>query len=85
MYLVVQRGEYSDDVSRTIQLAVRESGGFILMVTRNGPIVAVDDRDAEALKRHHLIESVHGVTLNPRGIAAERLQQIFAENLQKQL
>jgi hypothetical protein len=28
---------------------------------------------------------IGGVTLNPRGYAAERLKQVFAENLSKQI
>lgn len=85
MYFVVHKGDYSADVSRQVQLAVRGYGGLILMVMRNGVIVALEESDAERLKGHHLVSDVHPVTLHPRGIAAESLQRIFAENLRKQL
>lgn len=85
MYLMIGRGANEADRSRELQLAVRERGGFILMVTPNGPIVALTDDEAEAFKRHALVESVHPITLNPRGFAADRLHAIFAENLRHQL
>jgi hypothetical protein len=31
------------------------------------------------------VKLVGGITLNPKGYAAERLQRIFAENLSKQI
>lgn len=85
MYLMIGRGAHEAERSRELQIAVRERGGFILMVTQNGPIVALDDDEAEAFKRHALVESVHPITLNPSGLAADRLQAIFAENLRRQL
>ena len=85
VYVIAQRGEYTPESSRELQHVVKNSGGFILMVTRNGPIIAMDDTRAGSVARHHLVEFMGPVTLNPRGLAAETLKQIFAENLSKQL
>src|SRR5258706_15618996 len=85
VYVIAQRGDYTPETSRELQHVVTKSGGFILMVTRNGPIIAIDDGRASSIARHHLVEFMGPVTLNPRGVAAETLKQIFAENLSKQL
>ncbi len=85
MYIVALRNGYSDESSRDVQRFVRQCQGFILMVTRTGPLVALDDSKVAAVSRHPLVGFVGPVTLNPRGVAAERLQRIFAENLSKQL
>lgn len=85
MYFINQKGEFSQDSSRTLQRAVREAGGFILMVTRNGPLVALATEKAPQVQRHPLVQFMGPVMLNPRGVAAQRLQQIFAENLSKQI
>ena len=42
MYLIAVRGGMSDERSRNLQRFVRHHEGFILMVTRTGPIVALD-------------------------------------------
>src|SRR5262245_25880556 len=85
MYFVALKGEFTQDTSRTLQRLVRERSGFILMVTRNGPLVALDTERAPEVEKHPLVSFLGPVMLNPRGIAAQRLQQIFAQNLSKQL
>jgi hypothetical protein len=85
MYIVGLKGGYSDDSSREVQRFVRSCGGLILMVTRTGPLVALDDSRAPAVSNHALVNFLGPVSLNPRGIAADRLQQIFADNLARQL
>jgi hypothetical protein len=85
VYIISQRGEYSPDSSRDLQRHVRQLGGYILMVTRNGPIVAIEDTQAHLVARHGSVDFMGPVTLNPHGMAATILQQIFAENLSKQL
>ena len=79
------KGEFSQDSSRDVQRHVRALGGLILMVTRNGPVVAIDDARIARLATHPKVAMVGPVTLNPRGWAADRLQRVFAENLSKQL
>ncbi len=85
MWMVVQRGEVTDDTSRRLQHAVKALDGFILMVTRTGPVVALDDTVAAQLEQHPLVEFMGPVMLNPRGLAADRLERIFAENLSRQI
>jgi hypothetical protein len=55
------------------------------MVMRTGLIVALDDAQVDRVQGHPDVRLVGGVTLNPTGYAAERLRQIFAENLSKQI
>jgi len=85
MYMVALKGEFSQEASRDVQRRVRNLGGLILMVTRNGPIVMLDDRQAPQLASHPSVRMVGGVALNPNGMAAERLKRIFAQNVSKQL
>jgi len=85
MYFVAFRGEFDQEISRQVQYLVTQNGGFILMVTKTGQVVALDDSKAPLIAKHPKVRSIGGVTLNPRGFAADRLQRIFAQNLSKQL
>lgn len=85
MYMVAFNGEFSDSTSRSVQHCIRKCKGFILMVMKTGVIAAFDDALVSTVQAHPAVKLVGGVTLNPRGIAAERLQRIFAENLSKQI
>jgi hypothetical protein len=85
MWIIVQRGGVDEASSRVLQHFVREQGGFILMVTRTGPLVALEDTAAPEVEKHPLVEFMGPVALNPRGVAADRLERIFAQNLSRQL
>lgn len=85
MFIASVAGELTDDVSRDVQRVVRQHGGLILMVTRAGPVVALSEEGAAAVLRHPSVEFLGPVTLNPKGVAFERLAQIFAENLSRQI
>ena len=85
MYIVAFNGEFSQGASRNVQHCLRERGGFVLMVTKTGVIAAMDDSQVPVVQNHPDVKLVGGITLNPRGYAADRLQRIFAENLSKQL
>lgn len=85
MWIIAQKGEYSPESSRQLQEFVHEHGGFTLMVTRTGPLVALEDSQAAVVQSHPLVDFMGPVHLNPHGFAAKQLQQIFAENLAKQL
>jgi hypothetical protein len=85
MWMITQRGEVTEETSRELQLWVRQCGGLLLMATRSGPLVALDEDDAAKVEMHPLVEFMGPVELNPRGLAAKRLEAIFAENLSKQL
>ena len=85
MYLIAVRGGLTDEKSRDLQRFVRHHDGFILMVTRTGPIVALDERKSTLVSNHPLVEFMGPVELNPRGFLARELENIFAENLGKQV
>lgn len=85
MWMIAQRGEVTDNTSRELQRWVRECGGLIMMMTRSGPLVALDDEDAPAVEGHRLVEHMGPVQLNPHGLAAKRLEQVFARNLSRQV
>jgi len=85
MYMVAFHGEYADTASRSVQHRVRECNGFTLMVMKTGIIAAFDEAMVPRVQSHPDVKMVGGVTLNPHGYAAERLQRIFAENLSKQI
>ncbi len=85
MYMLTFKGGFSQDASRDVQRHVRQLGGFILMVTPNGPIIAIDDARKEAVASHACIDGMGGITLDPRGRAAKHLEAIFAQNLSQQI
>jgi hypothetical protein len=85
MYLIAVRGGMSDEKSRDLQRFVRYHDGFILMVTRTGPIIALDEAKSTLVSNHPLVEFMGPVELNPRGFAARQLESIFAANLGKQV
>jgi hypothetical protein len=85
MWFIAQVGEVTDGSLRELCTAIRELGGVILMNTRTGPLVALDDDVAPAVEQHPLVAHMGPVALNPHGLAADRLQHIFAENISKQI
>jgi hypothetical protein len=85
LYLIAVRGGLTDDKSRDLQRFVRYHDGFILMVTRTGLIVALHEAKYTAVSNHPLVELMGAVELNPRGVAAQQLESIFAANLGKQV
>lgn len=85
MYMITFKGGFSQDASRDVQRHVRCLGGWILMVTPNGPIIAIDDSQAPAVSKHSSVAFMGAVSFNPRGRASQELQRIFAENLSKQI
>ena len=85
MFMVAFHGSYSEEGSRSVQQRIREVNGVTLMVMKTGIIAAFDDGLVSAVQSHPGVEMVGGVTLNPQGYAADRLQRIFAENLSKQI
>ena len=86
MYLVHPRQSDDEQARSTLAELVVSYQGFILMATSYGSlIVALDEQYVDTLKAHHLVAFVGGVTLNPGGAAAERLQHLFAHNVALQL
>jgi hypothetical protein len=85
MYMVAFEGGFSQGASRDVQQHIRKLNGVTLMVMKTGIIAAFDDSLVPFVQQHPSVKLVGGVTLNPKGFAADRLQRIFAENLAKQL
>jgi len=85
MYMVAFNGGFSQDTSRAVQQHIYKLNGFTLMVMKTGIIAAFDDGLVPAVQAHPGVKLVGGVTLSPKGYAADRLQRIFAENLSKQI
>jgi hypothetical protein len=85
MYMISVKDELTHETSRELQRAVRAHDGLILMVTRTGPLVALEEPAVGALAAHPLVRFIGPVSLNPRGFAAQRLEAIFSENLSKQI
>ena len=85
MYMVAFDGGFSQDASRDVQHHIRKLNGVTLMVMKTGIIAAFDDSAVPFVQQHPSVKLVGGVTLNPKGFAADRLQRIFAENLAKQI
>jgi hypothetical protein len=86
MYLVQLRSAENDHDREMIADYIAHLDGFILMATSAGSlIVAFDDRYAERVKAHHLVDFVGGVSINPDGPLLEHLQRLFAQNVAAQL
>lgn len=62
------------------------TGGFVLMATDAGSLIAaLDDRHLPAFRQHRAVAFCGAVRLDPNGAAATRLQQLFAANIAAQL
>jgi hypothetical protein len=86
MYLVQPRGDSDEESRASIAEFIAQRDGFILMATSHGSlIVAADEQHAPAIRAHPQVEFIGGVTLNPSGAQAAALQQLFAENVARQL
>ena len=86
MYLVQTRETECDDERAAIAGFIAQLGGYVLMATSAGSlIVAFDDQYLNAVKTHHVVDFVGGVSLNPDGPLVEHLQRLFAQNVASQI
>lgn len=85
MFIVTFRNEGTPETSHEVHDHVRQCGGFVLMATKNGPLVLLESTAVAAVAKHPQVGFVGPVTLDPSGSAAGRLQRVFLENLSKQL
>lgn len=86
MFLIQPRDADDDAARETLATIITQRGGFILMATSHGSLIAAfDDAHLEAVKKHPLVEFASGVTLDPNGPGAAKLQRMFAENVAAQL
>ncbi len=86
MYLVQPENNNNDQDRVTIAEFIAYRQGFILMATSYGSLImAMDDSYLDAVKAHHLVKFVGGVTFNPNGPGVAALQRMFAQNVALQL
>jgi len=86
MYIVQTRETESDDERAAIAGFIAQLGGFVLMATSAGSlIVAFDDQYLNAVKGHHVVDFVGGVSFDPEGPLVEHLQRLFAQNVASQI
>src|SRR5688500_11850504 len=86
-YLVVMKNNDDDQDRERVAEYISSRSGFTLMVTSRGSlIVAFDDGHLEAVRKHHLIKFVGGVTLfDSKSPYAIELRRLFARNVALQL
>lgn len=87
-YLVHLRDHAHDDDSARESVAelIHRVGGFILMATNAGSLIAAyDEQYAGLLSGHRSVAFTSGVSLNLQGEAAEKLRAMFAHNIAAQL
>jgi hypothetical protein len=87
-YLVHLLDEHQDnDASRgDVAALIAQLGGFMLMATSAGSLIAAsDEQHLGHVRAHHAVAFCGGVTLNPKGPAADRLRAMFARNVAAQL
>lgn len=84
-YLITPHGEFTNGGARDLLHHVRHHGGYVLMVMNNSGVIAIDDSLMPAIARHPQLKFIGPVTLNPNGIAARSLQNLFAQNLSRQI
>jgi hypothetical protein len=86
MFLVHPKDNEDDGTRESIAAFIAQRGGFILMATSHGSLIAAfDDMHLEAVKGHYLVEFAGGVTLNPNAPGTVALQRLFAQNVAVQL
>ena len=86
MFLIHPKDNDDDHARETIAEFIAQRGGFILMATSFGSLIAAfGDMYLESVKAHHMVEFAGGVTLNPGAPGAAVLQRLFAENVAAQL
>lgn len=75
-----------DDARMEVAELINRVGGFILMTTDSGSLIAAfDEQFVSLIKAHRAVEFCGGVTLDLKGAAAERLRLMFARNVAAQL
>lgn len=86
MFLVHPKNTEDEDAREQIAQFIAQRGGFILMATSHGSIIAAfEEGYLEALKASMFVEFASGVTFDPSAPGASALQQVFAQNIAAQL
>ncbi len=75
-----------DGVRDELADTIHRCGGFILMATGTGALIAAfDEQWASMFRRHPAVEHCGALSLDPHGRAADKLRQLFAANVAAQL
>lgn len=88
MYLVhlVESAEADDLERMALADAIHAVGGFVLMATSGGSLIAAFDETWQTrIERHRAVKFCGGIQLDPNGEAADRLRKLFAHNVAQQL
>ena len=76
----------SDAVREDIALMVHGVGGFVLMAAGSDALLAVfDEQWVPLFRRHEAVAFCGGLSLDPKGSAANKLRHLFAANVAAQL
>lgn len=88
IYLVhlSQDHQRDDQASAALADLTSQVGGFVLMATNAGSLIlAFDEQWLPLFRQHRAVEFCGAVRVDPSGAAAERLRNLFASNVAKQL
>jgi hypothetical protein len=88
IFLIALKAAAHDDDAVRDELAslLHRLGGFVLMATASGALIAAfDDQWQPLFQRHAAVESCGALSLDPQGAAAAKLRHLFAANVAAQL
>ena len=86
MFLVHPKNTDDEEAREQIAQYIAQRGGFILMATSHGSIIAAfEEGYLDGLKANVHVEFASGLTFDPTAPGASALQQVFAQNIAAQL
>ena len=88
IFLISLRAAFQDDDAVREEMAetIHRCGGFILMAAGAAALIAAfDDQWLPLFQKHKAVETCGGLNLDPNGLAADKLRQLFAANVAAQL
>lgn len=86
IYLVHPKDNTDDNARAVIADSIVSCQGFIMMASTHGSLIAAfDEQYLAAIKSHHMVDFVGGVTLDPNSPGSDALRQLFARNVAMQL
>ena len=88
MYLINLQADCAgdDEVRAGVAEEVARIGGFVLMATSTGALIAAfDDCHVRRLQALPAVDFCGGITLDPNGAAADKIRNFFAANVARQL
>ena len=88
MYLINLQADCAgdDDVRAGVAEEVARIGGFVLMATSTGALIAAfDECHVPRFQALPAVDFCGGITLDPNGAAADKIRNFFAANVARQL